>query len=204
MSINIQPQDIDNFYRIGKTDKKTSRPIIVRFVRFIEKQLILKNLSKLKGTGISITNDLTPEQQEVQKVLYKYCRIARSKQLTAKINKNQLVVNGEHFTIEDLKGVYEETFGDSLINKNQLFRNNSAPATPDSQASAKDSRNSPNCYYTSPKNQVLLPKALEKPKIQEKKQTSPVKKISTRAASARTNSTSSGRSVDRDKNKQRI
>lgn len=198
LSVNIQPQNIDNIYRIGKKGNNTSRPIIIRFVRFLDKQLILKNLSKLKGTGISITNDLTPEQQEDQKILYKYYKIAKSKEFAAKINKNQLVVNGESFSIKDLKEAHEESFIDFFINKTQLFRNNSAPATPDSRAKPKDTQTSPHSYETSPKNQVLQSKESEKSRILEKKQT-PVTKISTRATTGRTKSTSSGKSADRTK-----
>lgn len=112
LSVNIQRQDIDNLYRIGKKGTSTSRPIIIRFVRFSEKQRVLKNLNKLKGTGISITNDLTLQQQEEQKILYKYCKVAKSRQFAVKIDKGHLVVNGETFTVKDLREAHEESFLD--------------------------------------------------------------------------------------------
>lgn len=133
LSVNVKSQDLDNIYRIGRRTEDRIRPVIVRFVRLLAKNQILKHLSKLKGTGITIINDLTFEQQQDKKLLYKYFKIAKSKNFQAKIIKNCLLVNDNSFTVTELREASEETFTDFFINKKQLFTNNSAPATPEVQ-----------------------------------------------------------------------
>lgn len=199
--VNIHSQDIDNIYRVGKKDNKShkERPIVVRFTRFLTKKLIFKNLSKLKGTGFSISHDLTREQQEAKKVLYKFYKLAISKNFEAKILKNQLLVNGEVFTVVDLKEADEITFSDFFINKKRLFRNNSAPTTPISQdktqATASTSEVTPPPQTTSQQISLEEPKVCEGKKIQQIKdreaKSSASSKVRTRAVSSRAGSISS-------------
>lgn len=161
--VNIKPQDLDNIYRIGTKSEGRHRPVVVRFVRYFVKRQILQNLKKLKGTGITVTNDLTIEQQQNQKLLYKYFKIAKSKNFEAKISKNYLIVNENTFSVTDLKQASAESFTDFFINKKQLFPSNSAPATPERQSTIEitipNNERTPNDQKDSPKENTVKQKS---------------------------------------------
>lgn len=57
LMLNITHENIVRCYRVGGK-KDQPRPIIVRFGQYYMKENILKNVSKLKGTGIGIMEDL--------------------------------------------------------------------------------------------------------------------------------------------------
>ncbi|KAG5867903.1 hypothetical protein JTB14_021184 [Gonioctena quinquepunctata] len=68
IGININKNNIDSCYRIGKQVGGKTRPIIVKFVQLNIKQDIYKN-KKLKGTGIVIREELTKKKMEIIKLL---------------------------------------------------------------------------------------------------------------------------------------
>lgn len=189
LSIEVSIQDIDNLYRTGKR-RDIARPVIVRFVRFSDKQKVLRSAHKLKGTSLSIKNDLTLQQQQEQKILYKFFKLAKDKGHLAKIIRNKLIVNEEVFSAHDLLEADEISFSDFFINKKQLVRNNSAPVTP--SRSNEDKQKSPAKTQqpaASQPHQGRNIKSKEKGEIEVNQ--SPTKtRIITRTAKGRTNSTS--------------
>ena len=56
MDLEIFPGDIDRTHRIGAPSNDKNRPIIVKFVRYMD---IFINEKRLKGKNISITENLT-------------------------------------------------------------------------------------------------------------------------------------------------
>ena len=61
LKIDIAPQDIERSHRIGQsmhTGEKL-RPVIVKFVRYINRNEIFRNKKKLEGKKILITERLT-------------------------------------------------------------------------------------------------------------------------------------------------
>lgn len=128
LNIKITPSDLDNFYRIGVSNK--IRPILVKFVREISAQQVLKSAKKLKGSGISIAQDLTQERRVERKILYDFLKVAKEKNFTAKIEKNKLIVNKDEYTVETLTNLDKRTFLEPIVDKATLFPHNSAPPTP--------------------------------------------------------------------------
>ena len=64
MGETISLQDIDRPHRLpGKKPNGKSRPVIVEFVRYNTRNLILK-IKKLKGSRISITKNLTAKRMK--------------------------------------------------------------------------------------------------------------------------------------------
>lgn len=189
LSIEVSLQDIDNLYRTRKRGD-TARPVIVRFVRFSDKQIVLRSTHKLKGTSLSITNDITLQQQQEQKTLYKFFKLAKNKGHLAKIIRNKLIVNEEVLSVHDLLEADEISFSEFFINKKQFVRNNSASVTP--SRSNGDKQNSPAKTQqpaTSQPHQRKNIKSKEKEEIEVNQ--SPTKaRIITRTAKGRTNSTS--------------
>lgn len=128
LKVKITPGDLDNFYRIGVSNRV--RPVLIKFVREISAQQVLKNAKKLKGSGISIAQDLPQERRVERKILYDFLKVAKEKKFTAKIEKNKLIVNKDEYTVETLKNLNKRTFLEPIVDKATLFPNNSAPPTP--------------------------------------------------------------------------
>ena len=59
MDLEISLKDIDRTHRIGAPSKSKSRPIIVKFVRYMDRRRIFTNKNRLKGNNISIKESLT-------------------------------------------------------------------------------------------------------------------------------------------------
>ena len=59
MDIDLSVNDIDRSHRIGKSNPRMKRPIIVKFVRYNYQRKVFSNKKKLKDSGISITESLT-------------------------------------------------------------------------------------------------------------------------------------------------
>lgn len=59
MKINIRNDEMENCFRTGKT-RNGKRSILVTLTREDIKKTIVQNRGKLKGTGISIAEDVTP------------------------------------------------------------------------------------------------------------------------------------------------
>ena len=69
LSNDFIKKDISRSHRLGKRQNGRNRPIIVRFTSYRAKKMVFDVKKKLKNTGISITENLSPERYE----LYKKC-----------------------------------------------------------------------------------------------------------------------------------
>lgn len=71
LNINIRAEDIDRMHRTGKKVANQHRPIIIKFISYRTKQLVLSNKKKFKGTGYGLQEDLTAKRliyfKEVQR-----------------------------------------------------------------------------------------------------------------------------------------
>lgn len=65
---------LDNFYRFTKKAMGKNRPIIVKFVRMVDKQKIMQNRHKTFKNKVYINEDLTPKDQKVQVILREEAR----------------------------------------------------------------------------------------------------------------------------------
>ena len=60
LDIELSVKDLDRSHRIGKSNSKSKRsPIRVKFISYNDRREIFNNKKRLKGTGISITENLT-------------------------------------------------------------------------------------------------------------------------------------------------
>lgn len=104
LGIQLEPCEINNVYTLGK--KKVGKkfpPILLRLTSHLKKRIILSKLKNLKGSGVSVSDDLSVEERERRKVIYSYYKTAKSKDYSAKLFANRVVVNGKSYTYEDLK-----------------------------------------------------------------------------------------------------
>ncbi|CAG9759742.1 unnamed protein product [Ceutorhynchus assimilis] len=130
LQINITVSEIDNAFTFGQEENR--KHILVKSTSFLKKKEILANGKKLKGTGISISEDLTKEEREESKILRKHLKEAKEKSLNAFIRNNQLIVNGQTFTVSELldsdeNEIEKEQEEEEVDNR---ITNSSASATP--------------------------------------------------------------------------
>ena len=61
LDLELTQRDLDRIYRIGKNDKSSNRPrpVIVKFIRYNDRNKIFSKKKQLKNSGISIKESLT-------------------------------------------------------------------------------------------------------------------------------------------------
>jgi outer membrane murein-binding lipoprotein Lpp len=91
LGIDIGPNIICNAYRIGTTIGH--RPLFVQFSQYKYKMNIMANVRKLKGTKISISDDLTPTARLRKKRILQCASEARSAGLEVRVRNQFLLIN---------------------------------------------------------------------------------------------------------------
>ncbi|CAG9763536.1 unnamed protein product [Ceutorhynchus assimilis] len=132
LGVDIKVDDINNITQLGNT---ANSPILIEFISFLKKSSLFGHVSKLKGTKISIANDLCPEDRENHRILVKYLKEAKGRNLNAKIKGNKLVIDDTAYSIEDLEAMPEseaeisdsETIGTGNNLLSQAAGNQSSP-----------------------------------------------------------------------------
>nr|CAI5843840.1 unnamed protein product [Callosobruchus analis] len=109
LSIDLTPGDINNIFQVD-TEKS---PIILEFISLLKKQLVFKQVQKLKGTGVAIANDQSHEDRQLQKELVHHLKQAKQQNLHARIRGTRLEVSNRLYTIDELKSIENGTFEDS-------------------------------------------------------------------------------------------
>lgn len=107
LEIPVRKEELNYAYRFGRQTENT-RPVVVKFVTFHKKLDVLKKGYLLKGNSISITNDLTKEERENQKILRRHQKNALEQRLDAKIKKNNLIINNTIYSVSDLLNLEKE------------------------------------------------------------------------------------------------
>ena len=59
LHVDVVGSDIEALHRVGKSQKRNARGVIVKFVNRKKKDSVLRQRRLLKGTGVTITEDLT-------------------------------------------------------------------------------------------------------------------------------------------------
>ena len=62
IGVNVEVSDIDRSHRIGKKDVGKPRPIIIKFLSYRKRNEMFRNKRQLKGSGITIREDLTKQR----------------------------------------------------------------------------------------------------------------------------------------------
>jgi 3-methyladenine DNA glycosylase/8-oxoguanine DNA glycosylase len=89
---------IDRAHRMGRK-KQGSKPqaIVAKFNYFPDKQRILSNAKKLKGTGIAVSKQFPEEIVATRKRLYPEMKKARDAGRKNKLARDKLHINGQLF-----------------------------------------------------------------------------------------------------------
>jgi hypothetical protein len=92
--------EIESAYRFGRQTEK--RPILVKLCSQQDKQDIMANVRKLKGTRIVITDDLTPEEQATRRTILGAAWAAKDKGIVCKVRRTGLLVNDRLVPVAEL------------------------------------------------------------------------------------------------------
>lgn len=132
LGTNLRESDICNIFPLGKTEKC---PVRIKLRNHQQKREIFKNCYKLKGCRLSITNDLTIEQQKQHSILRRHLTLTRLDNRKSIIRGNKLIVDNITYSVEDLLKVEEDKESKTRSNTN------SAPPTPTRAAGAVTQEN---------------------------------------------------------------
>lgn len=108
LKVECRFEDFRDIYRIGNKIDNKERPLLVEVINFPLKSQILQNTKNLKGSGIFITKDYIPEDYKDQKYLRSKLQFAKQQNQTASIRGNCLIIDGNKYTIEELKNSDKE------------------------------------------------------------------------------------------------
>lgn len=121
--------EFTNIFRLGKASNK-KRPILVKLLSYETKINILKNKTKLKGTGIFISEDLSKENREERNILVKNLKEARGKNKQASIRGNRIIIEGEAYTSEELQNNQNNLQTNGYYSPPAARKTTSEPSTP--------------------------------------------------------------------------
>lgn len=71
--------ELERAHRVGQRGEHHNRPVVVRFTKFSDREAVLRNCSKLRGTNVFINEDLSPTSQAIKRKKMPLLRQARGK-----------------------------------------------------------------------------------------------------------------------------
>ncbi|XP_064476875.1 protein unc-13 homolog C-like [Ornithodoros turicata] len=95
--LGVEVSSIERIHRLGRMVAGKVRPVIVRFYDYRERNLVLKNCHKLKGTKIVILEDFSQHVRSVRKKLWASCLGERLRGDKARLFYDKLEINGKRY-----------------------------------------------------------------------------------------------------------
>lgn len=83
---------LERAHRVGQRSEQRARPVVARFLRFSDRELVMRNAKKLKGTNIFINDDLCPASQEKRRLQLPQLQQARREGKIAYFRHTKLVI----------------------------------------------------------------------------------------------------------------
>lgn len=94
LGISMEPSQIERSHRLGKYNAGKCRPIITKFTLFKDKQRILENGFKLKGSNFAVREDFSLQTRVARKNLRDF---AKSKGMPYKLNVDKLRIDNNTY-----------------------------------------------------------------------------------------------------------
>lgn len=95
--LQIDLHSIQKAHRVGRYTESGKRPIVVNFSSYKEKQSVLTNAKKFKGSPYSVDQDYSPETRDIRKRLWEYAKAKRTDKDEVKLKGDRIVINGQAF-----------------------------------------------------------------------------------------------------------
>ena len=83
---------LDRAHRIGQRTDQRARPIVARFYRYADREVVMRNAKMLRGTQIFFNDDLCPASQEKKREQLPLLKMARSAGKIAYFRHTKLIV----------------------------------------------------------------------------------------------------------------
>ncbi|XP_077486853.1 uncharacterized protein LOC144098234 [Amblyomma americanum] len=97
--LGVTCNSVARIHRIGKAGKK--RPVILFFQDFNEKQEVMRNVRKLKGTKYSVQNDYSRDTLRIRKLLWDSTKIDRDQGKKPILVHDKLKIDGQIFAWDE-------------------------------------------------------------------------------------------------------
>lgn len=98
--LHVPCRSVCRIHRIGKPGNQ--RPVIIFFQDFNEKEQVLMNANKLKGTEVSIQNDYSKETLRKRKLLWESAKNEKLQGKKVALVHDKLRVDKEKFVWDDI------------------------------------------------------------------------------------------------------
>lgn len=90
--MQLPNMEIERAHRVGQRTETRHRPIIARFTKFCDREAVLRNAAKLRGTRIFIHEDLCQASQNIRKEKLPLLKEARSEGKIAYFRHTKLII----------------------------------------------------------------------------------------------------------------
>lgn len=108
-SLGLPPVKIERAHRLGRYQNNKPRPLIAMFSTYKDKQSILANAKKLKGSHISISEDFSEAVRRKRKFLWEFGKTNASDGVRANLKYDKLILNGQIYVYDESSGQVVQT-----------------------------------------------------------------------------------------------
>ncbi|XP_037518481.1 uncharacterized protein LOC119395575 [Rhipicephalus sanguineus] len=98
--LGVKCLSVARIHRLGKRPGK--RPVILFFQNYTEKQEVLRNCKKLKGTQISVQNDFSADTLRKRKLLWQSAKVEKEQGKRVALVKDKLRVDSQFYAWDDV------------------------------------------------------------------------------------------------------
>lgn len=91
-NLELPPVSLERAHRVGPVNPSRPRPVVVRFEKYSDRETVIRNAKKLKGTGIYISEDLCPASQEIKMKQLPLLKKARDEGKIAYFRHTRLII----------------------------------------------------------------------------------------------------------------
>lgn len=111
--LKLEPIAIERIHRLGKPATNKMRPVILKLLDFHDKNKILQNCSKLKGSSFAIGEDFSPRVREIRRNLWKAAKVKRATGDKVSLVYDKLKINNDLFSWDEESNCIRPAFRSS-------------------------------------------------------------------------------------------
>ncbi|KAL5273858.1 hypothetical protein ACFFRR_000552 [Megaselia abdita] len=98
---NFVMTDFDFMFRLGKRVEGKTRPILIRFISQMKKEIVIKNKKKLAEKNVDVGDDIPKEIRERRKTAISLVNLLKEKGYNSFLKGDKILVNGNVVSTEE-------------------------------------------------------------------------------------------------------
>lgn len=102
--LGVSVSTVERIHRTGRKQHDKPRPIILKLIDYREKNAVLSNCAKLKGTNFSISEDFSLPTRQKRKKLWESAADLRRMGRKVKLVHDRIKIDNVLFEWDDVKG----------------------------------------------------------------------------------------------------